>query len=188
MTKKHYIIYIPGLGDKLDGLRHLSLKLWNIWGVKTEFVSMYWDNEKDFTPKLSRINTAILNAKKQGYTVSVIGESAGSTMAISAASKHDLHQTILICGVNNPKMYIYPKTYKRAPAFKKSFGLMGTSFQTLDLLRVQTVSALTDKIVHPKNSSIAGARNHQLFSFGHVFTISLCLTILSGYIVHLIKK
>lgn len=149
---------------------------------------MRWDNEKEFTPKLARINTAILDAKKHGYLVSVIGESAGAPMAISAAAKHDLNQTITLCGVDNPKMYISPKTYVRAPAFKKAFGLMSTSFQTLDLLKTQTVRAFADRVVSPKDSMIVGARNHQLFSLGHFFTIGICLTLLSGYLVQLVKR
>jgi hypothetical protein len=188
MTKRHYVIYIPGLGDKFDMFRRASLRLWAIWGVKTELVPMHWDSEKEFAPKLTRITTAIRSAKKRGYAVSVIGESAGATMAINIGAKHELHQIMTLCGVNNPKMHILPQTYKRAPAFKKAFGMMGQSFATLDLLRVQTVSAYVDKVISPRDSSIPGARNHRLFSFGHLFTVSLCLTFLSGYIASLIKR
>jgi len=183
---KHCLIYVPGLGDTSDGFRRRALGLWRVWGVKTIFVPMKWDSEKALQPKQIRLENAIKQAKKAGYVVAVIGESAGSTVAISAAAKHDV-QLITICGVNNPNMHIALKTQRRAPALKPSLSIVKQAFETLNLLHVRTVLPLYDGVVSPKNASIQGARNHRIFSFGHSFTITLCLTLLSGYIVHLAK-
>lgn len=184
---KHCLVYIPGLGDDSDSFRQHALKFWNVWGVKTIFVPMNWDTERELAPKEARLEEAIQQAKKQGFRVSLVGESAGSTVAISAAAKHDL-RLITICGVNNPEMHIAPITQRRAPALKKALGQVKRSFETLNLLKVHAITALSDGVVTPRNATIKGAHNHRLFSLGHGFTISLCLTLLSGYIVHLAKK
>ena len=180
------LIYIPGLGDTSDKFRRRALALWRIWGVETVFVPMKWDSEKELQPKKLRLEQAIKKAKKHGYKVSLIGESAGSAIAISAAAKHDMH-LVTICGVNNPKMRIAPITQKRAPALKKALGQVSQAFETLNLLNVQTISPLYDGVVYPSNATIKGAYNHRIFSFGHGFSITLCLTILSSYVVHLTK-
>lgn len=167
--------------------RRRALKFWSIWGVKTVFVPMNWDSEKELKPKQVRLDGAIQKAKQEGYKVSLIGESAGSTVAINTAAKYDLH-LITVCGVNNPNMRIAPRTRQRAPALTRSLGQVSQSFATLNLLNVHTITALFDGVVSPENASIKGAHNHRFFSFGHGFTISLCLTLLSGYIVYLAKK
>jgi pimeloyl-ACP methyl ester carboxylesterase len=184
---KYCLVYIPGLGDDSDMFRRRAVRLWSIWGVKVVFVPMNWDNEKELAPKQARLDQAITKAKKQGYKVSLVGESAGSTVAISAAAKYDL-RIVTICGVNSPNMHIAPRTQRRAPALTKALNQVKYSFETLDLLEVNTITALYDGIVSPKYAVIKGAHNHRIFSLGHGFTITLCLTLLSGYIVRLAKK
>jgi len=188
-SRRHYVIYISGLGDQYDDFRRLSLKLWRIWGVQTQLVPMQWDKNTGFDEKYNRVNDAIEFAKKQGYTVSVVGESAGASMAINVAShRDDIHRVITICGTNNPQMKVAPRTLKRSPVFGISMQKLTKAVSRLDVKNTHTISARIDNIVATKYTGIPGANNHRIFSFGHLFTVSLCLTFLSGYVVALIKR
>jgi esterase/lipase len=189
MRMKHYVIYIPGLGDNSDVKRRFALSFWKIYRMKTELVPMQWYDNKSYEEKVKRVNDAINKALANGYRVSLIGESAGGSMALNiAASRSDLYKIITVAGVNASTMSVSDSILRRSPAFKRSIHELRKSLNTLDKTKVETVRGLFDRSVSAKYTFIEDAHNHIVFSFTHLMTTSLCLTIYSAYIVHLIKR
>lgn len=184
-----YVIYIPGLGDGADGSRRWALKLWRLLGVHAELVPMMWYDGKPFAEKLQRVTAAIDAAEKAGYTVSLIGESAGGSMAINAAAAHPgIHRLVTIAGVNDPSIQISPVIQAKSPAFMSSVAKLSDSLPQLRKHDVHTVRALLDLVVDKRFSRIPDVRDHRVPSLGHLPTIALCLTIFSPYVISLITR
>ncbi len=186
---KHYVIYVPGLGDHFDAGRWIAGCCWRILGIKLQFVPMRWDSSEKYEQKVRRLSQAIVSAQKSGYTVSLIGESAGASIALNvAAVVPGIHRIITIAGVNSSDLPIWPVTRKRSPSFVIAAGKINNSLKRVDTSRVHTVRALIDHIVTPRYNDIPGAHNHRLPTVGHMPTVILCLTLFSPYIVRLIKR
>lgn len=179
---KHYIVYIPGLGDNYDGLRRFLLFFWRIYGVKVEHVPVKWYDGKSYEDKYERANAAIRNAQALGYKVSVIGESAGGSMAMNVFARNEkLHRLVSLCGVNSYTTPISPRIFQRGPAFKESVSVLNAS-QADAIKRVQQITSITalyDETVPIKSNMIPGARHVTIWSVGHLITIVLSLSILS---------
>lgn len=179
---KHYIVYIPGLGDSYDGLRRFLLFFWRIYGVKVEHVPVKWYDGKSYQEKYKRVAAAVQNAQALGYTVSVMGESAGGSMAMNIFARNELiHRLISLCGVNSYKTPISPRIFERGPAFKESVSILNAS-QAGAIKREQQITSITalyDETVPIKSNIIPGARRVTIWSIGHLITIVLSLSILS---------
>lgn len=189
MKTRHYIIYISGLGDHYDTVRAFFLRLWYIYGVKTRLVPMQWYGDGSYEQKVRQIKQAISAAQQAGYAVSLIGESAGASIALNvAAATPTLHRVVTLAGVNSSVMPISPVTRRRSPAFDVSAMNIGASLKLLDISRIHTISAASDSIVPARYSTIPGAHNHRIWSVGHIATIILSISLLSGYIVSIIKR
>ena len=148
---KHYIIYIPGLGDHNDGIRRFFLRFWRLYGVRTQLVPMQWYDGESYQTKYSQITAAITTAEEQGYNVSLVGESAGASMAMNVFARDDsLYRFVSLCGVNNFHTSISPRILARSPAFKESLSYLAAS-QQLAVGRqpedIRTITALSDTVV-----------------------------------------
>jgi hypothetical protein len=189
---KHLVIYIPGLGDHYDVVRRFFLFFWRIYGVKTQLVSMQWYDGRPYEEKYERVEAAIENAQAEGYLVSLIGESAGASMAMNVFARRDsLHRMISLCGVNNYNTPISPRILKRGPAFKSSVELLNDS-QTTALAsraaRVVSVTALRDLVVSVEKNRMPGVRHVTVWSLGHLTTILLCLSAYSWLLIREIRR
>ena len=184
---RHYIVYIPGLGDGYDGLRRFLLFFWRVYGVKVEHVPMKWYDGKSYEEKYKRVAAAIQNAQALGYAVSVVGESAGGSMAMNIFARNDLiHRLVSLCGVNSYKTPISPRIFERGPAFKKSVSIIDASQSNAIKARVDRMTSITayyDPTVPIKSNIIPGARRVTIWSLGHLTTILLCLSVFSFIVV-----
>lgn len=187
---KEYIIYIPGLGDHYDGLRQRSLSWWRIFGVKTELVPMQWYDGKPHADKQQLLHHAINKALNNGYRVSLVGESAGASIAMAAfADDNRLHRLVTLCGVIDPDAVVSPKIYRRGPAFKTAMAnLSQINRSNLGSRRVTVITSLYDPVVSQKTNIIPGNRPIRIPSIGHLVTITLCLTIYSLVVIRQVKK
>jgi len=189
---RHYIIYIPGLGDGYDPLRRLALFFWRIFGVTVEYVPMKWYDGKPYDEKYRRVEAAVRNAQALGFTVSLIGESAGATMAMNVFARNkSLHRMVSLCGVNSGNTPISPKIFKRSPGFQQSVSLVNESRAKVIKSRhaqVTSVIAMSDSTVPPEKNTIPGARQVKIWTMGHIFTITLCLSVLSFVIVRQVRR
>lgn len=189
---KHYIIYIPGLGDHYDGVRRFFLRFWKIYGVQAQLVPMQWYDGESYQTKYNSVTVAIVVAKEQGYTVSLVGESAGASMAMNVfAHNESLHRFISLCGVNSFHASVSPRILARSPAFKESLtNLAASQRQALreQSERITSITALSDSVVSPAKNKIEGVRHKRIFSIGHLPSILLGLSLLSFTIIGEIKR
>lgn len=185
---KHHLIYIPGLGDHYDGLRRTALYMWGFWGVSTELVPMQWYGGDSYQACFNRILAAIKRAEEKGYQVTLIGESAGASMAINVATAQpNLHGLITLCGVAHPHATVSPLIRKKSPAFNESLSYLAVSLPKLNMATTHCVRSLFDFVVGKQVSLIEGAHHHTIWSGGHLLAISLCLSLYSGYVVRIAR-
>lgn len=186
---KHSVLYIPGLGDHYDSGRSFTLKFWRTYGFKVKLLPVKWYGGGTYEEKLALVIKAAKHAEAQGFTVSLIGESAGASLAINAAAQlPSLHKLILVAGVNSAKLPISPYIQRRSPSFTASSKAITASLANIPPSKIHTIRALLDGAVSPRFNDIPGARRHIMWSVGHIPTIFLCLTLFSVFIAGLIKK
>lgn len=189
---KHYIIYIPGLGDHYDTVRRFFLFFWRVYGIKTELVPMQWYDGRPYDEKYQRVLAAIKKAEAAGHKVTLIGESAGASMAMNVFAEDTfLHRMISLCGVNNYNTPISPRIFQRGPAFKESVELLNNS-QHIAIAsradRIVSVTALHDPTVSVEKNRIPGIRHIVVRSLGHLTTILLCLSFCSFLLIREVRR
>lgn len=189
---KHAIIYIPGLGDHYDPFRRRALRAWSLFGVSAQLVPMRWYSDETYEDKYQRASATIDEILRRGDRITLIGESAGGSMAINLFARHpQIVSAVLVAGVNQADAPVSPYTLRKAPAFGQSKQVIQNSLMQLTserLQRIHTVSGIVDHTVNVQHSYVAGAHNHRVFAVGHLVTITLCLTLYSWYIIALAKK
>ena len=189
---KHHILYIPGLGDGYDPLRQRALRLWSIFSVNAQLLPMQWFGDEPYDTKYQRASEAIIDLAKTGAKITLVGESAGGSMAINLFATHpQVANLVTIAGVNQVATPVAAYTLRRGPAFAVSRQRISKSLSQISDSRrrhIYTVSALIDAVVMARYSYIPKAHNRRIWSVGHLFTIALCLTLLSGYVVYLAKR
>jgi len=189
---KHHIIYIPGLGDRNDGIRAFFLKYWQIFGVRTQLVPMQWNDGASYDEKYDDVVRAIKAAQAEGFRVSLVGESAGASMAMNVFAKDtSLHRIVSLSGVNSHRTPISPHLFAKSPAFEQSVSNLHQSQQRSVVDRkhqISSITALVDATVPVKVNKIKMVRSFRVPSIGHVPTILLCLSIYSFIIVYEAKR
>jgi len=189
---KHVLIYIPGLGERYDQYRKRALRAWRIFGVEARLLPMNWYDGKSYEGKYDTASAVVASLLDDGVKVSLVGESAGGSMAINLFANHPrVANLITIAGVNTSTAPVATTTLRRGPAFAISRQHVGPSLGSVPAQRrrhVHTLSGLRDDVVRWNDSHIEGAHNHRVFTIGHVMTIATCLTLFSGYVISLAKK
>jgi dienelactone hydrolase len=184
---KHFVIYIPGLGGNYDKVQRVAFKLWRVFGIQTQFVAMNWDDKQSYDAKYARVREAIKAAERKGYSVSLVGASAGGSMALNVAAHHpNIHSVVILSGAINPDIQLSQITLERLKAFGSSIDALASSLPNIITTRIHTLHGVIDHRVASQDSILPGAHNHTLPTIGHMFTIASCLTIFSWYIVSLI--
>jgi pimeloyl-ACP methyl ester carboxylesterase len=188
MKKPHFIIYIPGLGDHYSFLQIAALWFWAIWGVRVYFVPMHWYEEGTFQHRVDQVLRQIERLERAGFVVSLIGSSAGASMALNvAAQAPTLHKVITIAGVNSSELLIAPELRRRSPALDQSARAVSASVKKIDPTKIHTIHGVVDTVVTPEHNDIPGSTTHRIYTVGHLMTIAACLTVLSPWVIQLIK-
>jgi pimeloyl-ACP methyl ester carboxylesterase len=179
-----HIIYVPGLGDANDRLRAAALSVWWLWGTPATLIPITWDDGQDMDQKMALIQRAIDKIPK-GKRIVLIGESAGATLALhTAAIDQRVAKVITLCGVARPDTPVSARLRQKAPALDQAVNTLPEHFD----VEVQSVRAAIDNVIGSKYSSVAGSKRHVIWSIGHLFTITLCLTLLAPYMAHIAKR
>ncbi len=176
------ILYVSGLGDRYDSIRRFCLRGWGLWGIDAKLVPMTWYDRQGFEQKYERIISAV-ERTEEGSRVVVIGESAGASIALHAASHKRVARVITLCGVAQSTTPISSYISKRAPALR----VATRTIPSTSSYDVHSVRAAFDSVVGKKFSSADGAKLHTVWSAGHLFTILLCLTLLAPLMVTIAK-
>lgn len=193
---KHFVIYIPGLGDRkiYAWTQKLALNLWRTSRVIPCYFVVGWaDKHETYAQKRMRLIKTIDAATDNGYTVSIVAASAGSNLALTGlvARPHSVHRVVSICGKIN-----HPETVKDAffllnPAFKDA--MLASQKDIPDLTaatrkKILIVRATRDSFVPARDGEVEGAHIHVLHSIGHVFSIFMAITIFRHIALRFIKQ
>jgi pimeloyl-ACP methyl ester carboxylesterase len=190
---KRVIVYVPGLGDHRSRGQRAVVWLWRLYGVRTETVRMEWRVDVPFEAKLARLLVRIDDLHAAGYSVSLVGVSAGASAAINAFARRQdvVAQVVCICGkLRNPET-ISSRTYRQNPAFAESLqllpgSLLGIADDTRH--RILSIRPLADRLVPPEDTVIPGAAEKVIPTSGHVFSIAACITLYSFAVVRFLKR
>lgn len=181
MSKLH-VIYVPGLGDrKVDGQRAV-VRRWRWWGVEPELLQMNWGDKEPWKPKLNRLLSRIDELYADGQAVALVGVSAGASAVINAyaARKDKVVGVVCIAGKINRPEAIDSRYERNNPAFITSVTNCAQALKTLtpeDRRHILSRYGAIDGLVLRKDSIVPGARNRVSFTFGHVPTIALQITL-----------
>lgn len=189
---KHIVLYIPGLGDSYDRFREKALRAWPLFGVEAWLVPMTWYDGVSYEEKYQRVSELITSLAREDVHISLVGESAGGSMALNLFAAHpEVASLVTIAGVNRSSAPVAARTLRRGPAFATSRQRVARSLASIPASRRQaiwTISGLVDSAVRARDSHIPGAHNRHIWTIGHLVTITVCLTLLSGYVIFLAKK
>lgn len=170
-----HIIYIPGFGDRFDGLRQLTLRRWRHSDTRVSFVPMHWnDKGETYQAKYERVAAYITDA--HGDEVTLVGESAGGAMAMLAFARNLQHvdRVVTICGYNHGVADVHRYHQRAHPAFYQLMPVVDeavASFASADTSRITTIYSAYDRIVTAEHSRIAGAHERILHTPGHFISI-----------------
>ena len=192
MPKTHHVIYLPGLGDPRQREQNIIIKIWKVFQINVHYHPLYWTDSKSFEIKLKEIAALIDNLKNSGYTVSLVGVSAGASAALNtfAMRRDAVNAVVCICGKINSPETISDKTYQKNPSFKESIASLSDSLGKLDHLdrkKVLSLRPLYDGVVPISDTYIEGATNTRIPSIGHAISIAYADTIGSYQIAKFIK-
>ena len=192
---KHHIVYIPGLGDKLNRRfgQATALALWRLNGVRPHYFVVGWaDQNEDFEHKLQRLLERVDTLTNRGHTVSLVATSAGASLALIAFKKRvqSIHVVITICGKLNNLATVADAVYATNPAFKASlqrFAAIEPTLSANQRSRVLTVISKKDSLVPKGDSMLSGSKIEQLPTRGHLLTIFAALTWFRRRLINFIR-
>lgn len=182
MTEEHVktrYIYVPGLNDRLDPLRHLALLRWKSKDSKATLVPMRWSDKNESSEQKYKRLRAVIDISTDERIV-VVGESAGGPMALLALARQPdkVSQVITICGYNHGSADVHEHHRSNSPAF---FATVQITEKLIDHFtpglrdRITTVYSTRDHVVAPKHTKIPGARKITLPTKGHITNIARVL-------------
>lgn len=189
--RKHQlrVLYIPGLGDGYELPIKIALIFWRLYGVHAELVPMKWLGEASYDAKYRRVVDAIKRAEKKGYRVSLVGASAGASMALNVFADHpSVEQVVTICGVNSPNTPVHEELGRRHPGFLVSLKKLRESLKNVDRSKITVVYPRFDSIVPRRHTLIEGASHVVIQTEGHSRTIALTVSIYSYIPIRILKK
>jgi hypothetical protein len=191
--KRHLLIYVPGLGDHYDPLRRFLLWFWQVYGVKTMLVPMCWRSHESYYDKRARLQNTVDDMHDKGYDITLIGESAGGSMALNAYATRSpkLFRVMTICGKNTQASSVSASLYRKNSAFNDS--VLGAEKAVNQLTIEQrhafiSVHPIIDHKVPVRETLIPDCQEVTLWSIGHLATILFSLTVVSWLMVRIATK
>ncbi len=171
MSKEHHIIYIPGLLDSSPinkPFHNLAQFVWRNKGFYPHLYLPHWEKGQHFAPKLKSIVNLIDELTEQGFTVSLVGQSAGGSAVLNAfyERRDKVNGAINITGRLRSGINVKPTLQQAArmsQAFKESVLLFESEneprFKPSDRKRVMTIRSWFDETVPASTVPLEGATN-----------------------------
>ncbi len=190
---KYHIIYLPGLGDDKP-FQPVLFSWWPLLGVRAHFERIGWsDGTESFKAKLQRVLDRIDVLARPGCAVSLIGASAGASMAVHAYSvrQDSIRRVILICGKIQNIETVSEGYYHENPAFRGSLERLPVVLKDLssrDKAKMLIVQPRFDNVVNRADMLIPGVEVLPIPTSGHAKSIAAAMTIYSRRLVRFIKS
>jgi hypothetical protein len=191
------VIIIPGLRDQIK-LIELSTKSWSKYGIEPVIYSMNWQNSENFDLKLNNLIKFVDNLSKDELKISVIGCSAGASIALHLFIERQniIDKAISVCGRlrrgNKTGFRSLQKRAKTSLAFAESVELLENKEKFLNeeqRKRILTIRPfLGDELVPSDTSQIKGAQNITVPILEHSLSIYISLSVFKKKIISFIQK
>jgi hypothetical protein len=190
---KHYIVYVPGLGDNKAFVQGILVYVWRLYGVRSVTRTMNWLDPEPFEEKLTRLLVEMDEKLAKGYKVSVVGASAGAGAVLNAfaARSGQISGVVSICGKILHPETVSDYTYRRNPAFKESLAMLPSSLDELgepERRRILSLHPKADPSVPVRDTHIDGAAEKTMPVVGHSVGILTALTIYGPHICKFLKQ
>ena len=194
MAKQHKVIVLPGLGRQRD--YNIQIKLLNHWqklGLSVYLYPIHWSSNQTFDYKFKEVLKLIDKFAADGSQVSLVGISAGASMALNAysARANKISKVVFICGKLANTKPVNQRYFVANPAFKKSLEMGDVSLAKLtpkDKAKILSIRALYDNVLSPSANYIPGANRKVVLSLGHVVTILYVLALRGRLVAGFIKS
>jgi pimeloyl-ACP methyl ester carboxylesterase len=188
-----YVLYIPGLGDDTNGeVQRRALEKWRKFGVEPLFQTIIWNNNEPYKQKLNKILKVVDELAAQKHTTSLVGASAGASMALNVYSerKGKINSVVFISGKINQPQTLSARYKKDNPAFLDSVIASTKQASQLtdhDRQKMLTIFPLYDGKVTKSDATISGVKNKTLPNLFHAANIYLSITLYKRLIINFIK-
>lgn len=193
----HFLIIIPGLGDRASLLEFATRNWEQKYTIKTIVHPIPWQGtEQEFGLKLERLIAIIDTSIGNGYRVSLLGTSAGGSAVINAFAmrKGKIHRVINVCGRLRRGGNVSP-TLEEASRKNKSFYdsviLCENNLNSLtpdEEKKILTFRPLFDELVPSSTVTVSGGMNILMPTIEHVLSISVAITVFANKIVDFVLK
>jgi pimeloyl-ACP methyl ester carboxylesterase len=193
MRMKHHIIYLPGLGDDKP-FQRLLVGWWRALGVRVQYHYIGWsDPDEPFNAKLQRVLDSIDNLARPDHRVSLIGTSAGASMALNAYNvrRDKIHRVVLVCGKIQHVETVSEDYYRTNPPLRASLERLGGSVESLtanDKAKMLILQPKYDNVVAVEDMLIPGVAVLPMRTSGHAKSIAAAMTIYSPKITQFLKS
>jgi predicted peptidase len=190
----HHVIYIPGVGDHKNAQIQINaLRKWKTHDLEVHFHHIYWNDDENFKDKLSAILKLIDKHYSIDNSVSLIGVSAGASMAMKAFNKrkNKISAAIFICGKINNSNTLGNKYRIHNPRLFESVRSSEEAAKRLSLAdksKMLTLQPIFDGTVSLDDGRINGVDNKTIFAFFHAPAIYLSITLYRRLSINFIRS
>lgn len=200
MNKEHHLIYIPGLHDQHPFNKFFTDLFPHIWtakGFPTEKFEPHWEEGTSLDPKLNKLLAMIDQITQDGHNVSLIGQSAGGSLALNAFTqrKKTVLGAINLCGRLREGSHVKPTmsyASRHSVAFRQSVRLFEQvnepKLTIPDRKRIMTIKAWIDKTVPSTTTPLEGAHNLTIPFVGHNLTGGLMCSFRANTMLNFLKS
>ncbi len=195
MVENVHVVIIPGLGNEIQ--KHIwAANRWRRSGIIPHVFDTKWKTEeKGLKKKLDDVLRLVDSLIITGKKVSIIGNSAGSSLAINILGerKRKIHRVVVNCGrvrTGNWPWFTFDQATASSPSFRESVLMSERVISELSVAerkRILTLRPLFDEVVPPFTVPIDGATNEITPSVEHVVTIALNMTLFSGRTIKFLR-
>jgi len=154
---------------------------------------MAWVDDGGFEKRMTELDRRIESITHAGYTVSLIGASAGASAALVGyeRNKSRIHAVVTLCGALGPSNSIGQTVYKVNPRFEEAMLRLPAAVQSLapdDLRRILNAYAKQDSVLGEEHTVLAGAQYLRLPIKGHMLGVAYGLLIGVRTFVAFVRK
>ncbi len=196
MVENVHVVVIPGLGNEIQKHTWASDR-WRKSGIIPHVFDAKWKTEeKGFNQKLDEALELVDVLIAAGKKVSLIGNSAGSSLAINMLGERrdKIHRVVVNCGrvrTGDWPWFTFDQATASSPSFKES--VLGSErviskLSAVERKKIVTLRPIFDEVVPPFTVLIKGARNEIVPSVEHVLSIGLNMTIFDKRIINFILE
>lgn len=199
LSESSVIVFLHGLGNRVEGTKILiRYSRWSEAGYDYFVPALHWSDGQDFSSKLASLETSIRDLSSHYQHISVIGLSAGGSLATILKLRHPqtIEKAINVCGRLTSGSATGFRSLKNrsstSPAFRESVQLCESLLQKADPRDLAHILTLRprwgDELVPATTAAYPGLITETLPFVEHGLTIALALTLFSPRLKNFLRS